>query len=125
MLKILYEILVSSWDIVEDPIVNWIIVAFIGPIVYVAAFKLTGKSAFIVNYISPIMSIIHWSLRILIYIILTHILKGLVFVVSIPVSIFNDTEPRLIASIIVLFIVIIVAIVIHIKSNLKNRIFWK
>jgi len=124
-MKILQELIFSSWDIVENSTVNWLISGFLFPMIYVASFRITGMSAPFVGYNSKIMSIIYFIVNTTIFFVTRQIIRKIVYIVSIPVSFFNKQEPRLIAAIIVLLLVIVVAIFVKSKSKLNNKIFWK
>lgn len=125
MLKTIFELLISTWDVVEYSLINWMILGLIGPIVFIASFKIVGGIAFELNYNSFLMSIFHWGIRFVLYVFIVHIIKFVIWIVTIPLSIFKSEHPRFDAAIIVLVIIFTAAIVVKIKSKFNTKIFWK
>src|SRR5690554_2412119 len=91
-MKILFEIVISMWDVVDNGFVNWIIVGFLGPITYMLSFKFIGDGAHLMGYNSSVMSFSHWVVRIFIYFILSSILKVLFYMINIILSFFRIVE---------------------------------
>ena len=66
-LKDIFSFIVSSWDVTEYFIVNWLIVGVIGPFAYMISFRLTGEIANEFGRDAIIMRIMHWIIRLVIY----------------------------------------------------------
>ena len=123
-MRSIFDFIVSFWDTTEYALANWIILGLMAPIAFVLAYRATGETAFIVGYNSTAMSIIHWIVRLFIYIILVYILKGMIWFVAQPLILFKTREPRFISSIIVAVLLFGFAIFVKLKSKINHKIFW-
>lgn len=94
------------------------------PIAFVLAYEATGKVAFVVEYNSKAMRIIHWITRLAIYVTLVYTLKGMIWFVAQPLMLFNVSEPKFTSSIIVAMLLFGCAIFVKVKSNVRHKIFW-
>lgn len=124
-MKDLFDFIVSSWDVTEYFIVNWLIVGVIGPFAYMKSFRITGELANEFGRVAIIMSIMHWIIRLVIYFGVVWILKGTIFVISVPMTMIGVNSPRFWSSIISGVILLVISVKTKEKSNMNNRLFWK
>lgn len=124
-MKILFDFLVSFWSITENSILNWLIIGFMAPIVFVLAFKFTGEVSHIVGYNSSVMSVLHWLIRAIIYFLFVCLLKGIIYFISIPIKVLNISNPKTISVFIVLISIVVLSLYVKNNSNLRYRVFKK
>lgn len=125
ILKDIFNFIVSSWDVTEYFIVNWLIVGVIGPFAYMKAFRLTGELANEFGRVAILMKIIHWTIRLGIYFSVVWILKGAIFVISFPITVIGVNSPRFWSSIIAGIVLLLISAKTKSESNMNNKLFWK
>lgn len=123
-MRSIFDAIVSFWDITEYAAVNWVIVGLLAPIAYVFAFKFTRRVAFLFGYNSQLMSIIHWSVRLLIYASLAKILKNMISFIAQPLILINVSAPRYVSAILIAVFMVGVAIFLKARSNINHKLFW-
>lgn len=123
-MRFIFNLVVSMWDITEFAAVNWIIIGLMSPIPFVISYHITGESAFFMGYNSKLMSFFHWTVRLIVYAVFVHLLKGIIWVVSQPLILFNVSNPRFISSIIIATLTLVIAIFVKLRSSLNYNIFW-
>jgi len=123
-MRFIFNLIVSMWDITEFAVVNLIIIGLMAPIPFVISYRVTGESAFFMGYNSKLMSFFHWSIRLIIYAVFVHLLKGVIWAIAQPLILFNISNPRFISSIIIAVLTLVLAILVKLKSSLNYNIFW-
>ncbi|MDD3187722.1 MAG: hypothetical protein PHD02_04575 [Bacilli bacterium] len=82
-MKELFGILTSQLSIVDDVLTNYILIAIVGFIAYKLAFFLEGET----GARGELGSIIHWTIRLFIFVALVYIIKAIIFVYLLLTSI--------------------------------------
>lgn len=89
ILKPLFEILTGDVAVCDNIIYNYLIMLIVGEIAFRFAFSLVGD-AYDANPISgkSMGSILHWGIRLIIYVIIAYLIRGAIwlynFIVGIP-----------------------------------------
>lgn len=116
-MKQLYNMLINSLQVVEDPFWNFVILTIIGSISFLIAWNFVGET----EIRGKIGSILHWTIRIIIMVLLS---KVIAMIIKLIVVIFkNPLNIWIIIAIILLIILIIIILKITVFSSeeKKNR----
>lgn len=120
-MRIIFDFIVSFWDTTENALVNWIIVGLMAPIAFDIAYRITGNMRL---HHATTMRIVHWTIRFFTYIVLTYILKSMIWLLTQPLSLFNTNEPRLTSAIFVSLALLVYALWIKNTSHVRHKLFW-